>query len=189
MDPKEFELGFWLLFGSQTDGGDEYLHIWNELVFFFRDFSEPEELTDQVLDRMIRKAAQGGIEIRGSLLYYALTVARYVRLEYLKKTPVVIPTDLSQFERREQVDTSEREVRLQILDECLEELTPDQRELILEYYGPDNRGRKKIEQREKLAAELGMSIPSLRVRVHRIRSALANKIERKLRAIESSRIT
>jgi len=188
LDQKTFERGFRQLFGYKADG-EEYLQIWTKLVSFFRDLSDPEELAHEVLDRMIRKTAQEGVEIRGDVWHYALAVARYVRMEYLKKTHPVTSYNLSEFSRLDEVDTSEREERLQILDECLKELTPDESELILTYYEPDNRGRLKIERRAKLAAELGITIQSLRVRAHRIRVVLEEKIERKLRAIARSRIT
>jgi RNA polymerase sigma factor (sigma-70 family) len=186
LDQETFERGFRQLFGYEA-AGEEYLQIRTKLVSFFRDLSDPEELADEVLDRMIRKAGQEGVEIRGGVRSYALTVARYVRWEYRKKTPDITSYDLDKFQRHEQEDISEREILSQVLNECLEEVTPDDKRLILQYYASDKQA--KIEQRRKLAAELGMSIPSLRVRVHRIRSALANKIKRKLRAIESSRIT
>jgi DNA-directed RNA polymerase specialized sigma24 family protein len=186
LDQKTFERGFRQLFGYEAEG-EKYLQIRTKLVSFFRDLPDPEELADEVLDRMIRKAAQEGVEIQGDVRPYALAVARYVRMEYLKKAHLVTSYDLSELPRVEEVDTSEREERLEILVECLKELTPDEMELILEYHGQE--GRKKIEQREKLAADLGISLGSLRVRAHRIRAVLEEKIERKLRAIARSRIT
>jgi DNA-directed RNA polymerase specialized sigma24 family protein len=188
LDQKTFERGFRQLFGYES-AGEEYLNIWSELVFYFRHQLDPQELANEVLDRMIRKAAKDGVEISGNIRPYALRVAWYVRLEYLKKTPEVTAYDLDQFQRHEQEDTSKREILLQLLEESLEELTEDDRELILRYFDPDNLGQKKIQQRRKLAADLGTTLNSLRVRAHRVRLSLAKKIKRKLKAIEGSRTT
>lgn len=183
LDQKTFERGFRQLFGYEA-GGEKYVQISTKLVSLFHDFSDAEELADEVLDRMIRKAAQEGVEIQGDVWHYALAVARYVRKEYLKKTHLVTSSDLIESARVEAVDTSEL---LELLVECLKELTPDESELILEYHSQE--GRNKIEQREKQAADLGISLGSLRVRAYRIRAALEQKIQRKLGAIERSRST
>lgn len=144
-------------------------------MLFFKDLSDPEELADEVLDRMIHKAAQEEIENK---LRYAFGVARYVKLEYVQKTRVLSSYEGINIELREEVDSSEPETRLQILDECLKELPRDDWELILAYYQHDKV--KKIQLRRKLAAERGMSVSSLRVRAHRIRSVLEKKIKRKM---------
>jgi DNA-directed RNA polymerase specialized sigma24 family protein len=186
LDQKTFERGFRHLFGYER-AGEEYLNIWSELVLYFRQQSDPQELADEVLDRMIRKAAEEGVENRGNLRRYALRVAWYVKLEYLKKTPDITSYDLDKFQRPEQEDISEQEILSQILDECLEELTPDDQGLILQYYASEKL--EKIEQRRKLAADHGTTLNSLRVRAHRLRLSLAEKIKGKLKAIERSRIT
>jgi DNA-directed RNA polymerase specialized sigma24 family protein len=185
LDQDTFARGFRQLFGYEK-AGEEYLRIWNRLLLFFRDQSEPQELADEVMDRMIRKAAEE-VEIAWRVQPYALAIARYVRLEHLKKAPVVTPYDVIQFARLKQEDASERETRLQALEECLEELPRSERTLILNYYAADKQER--IEQRRQMAAELGIPLNALRVRVHRIHHVLKRAIERKLSAKENSRIT
>ena len=186
LDQDTFERGFRQLFGYEK-AGEEYLRIWNELVLFFRQQSDAEGLADEVMDRMIRKAAQGRYEIRGDVRPYAVGIARKVRMEYLKKTPVVSSYDRIPFKRHKQEDTSELETRVQVLDECLKELPRAERTLILKYFGADKR--EKIEQRKQMAAELGIPLNALRVRVHRILHTLSKMIEHKLKVIENSRIT
>lgn len=186
LDQDTFERGFRQLFGYEK-AGEEYLRIWNRLVLFFGHQSDAEGLADEVMDRMIWKAAEE-VGIDGNVRPYALAIARFVRMEHLKKAALLAPYDRIRLERLKQEDTSEREILLQVLEECLEELAPDKRELIVKYYVADN-GRMKIKQREKLAAELGVSLQSLRVRTLRIRRDLAKMIEHKLKLIENSRIT
>ncbi|MDX7140894.1 hypothetical protein SJ263_23805, partial [Enterobacter hormaechei] len=67
-------------------------------------------------------------------------------------------------------ETEQTEREFECLDRCLGELTPANRALMLEYYRNDRRA--KIDHRKELAAALGLAQNALRIRVHRIRTAL-----------------
>jgi DNA-directed RNA polymerase specialized sigma24 family protein len=54
------------------------------------------------------------------------------------------------------------------LDRCLRTLTPDERRLVLSYYG---NGRHE-DRRRQLAIALGITPTTLRVRAHRLRQRL-----------------
>ena len=56
------------------------------------------------------------------------------------------------------------------LDECLERLTQEVRELILGYQA--GRGGARVARRKEMAAELGIGMDELRVRVHELRVRL-----------------
>jgi RNA polymerase sigma factor (sigma-70 family) len=71
-------------------------------------------------------------------------------------------------------DAEEREKLLTILDECLDELPPTEKQLLFAYYLPEKHDR------QKLASHQGLSNMTLRVRVHRIRQKLKKAIERKM---------
>jgi hypothetical protein len=49
-------------------------------------------------------------------------------------------------------------------------LSPERRELLLQYYGKDNRA--KIEQRKGMAQQLGETANALRLRLHRLRGEM-----------------
>ena len=53
------------------------------------------------------------------------------------------------------------------LEKCLQELSPQDRQLIEDYYRGETVSR--IENRKQLAARMGISISVLRIRAHRIR--------------------
>ena len=67
-------------------------------------------------------------------------------------------------------DAQEKERRLACLDHCLHGLPADSRELIVEYYREDKRGR--IETRRALAERLGVRSEALANRAQRVRDKL-----------------
>ena len=70
------------------------------------------------------------------------------------------------FFQRNQDDAKE----LDCLEKCLQKLSPQQRQLIEDYY--QGEGWAKIEKRKQLAARMGISISDLRIRAHRLRQKL-----------------
>ena len=65
----------------------------------------------------------------------------------------------------------------EMLEQCLGQLRPEDRSMILNRYSPEH-GIKE------LATEAGRTVESLRVSLHRIRSTLRNCIRRKVREAE-----
>jgi DNA-directed RNA polymerase specialized sigma24 family protein len=98
-----------------------------------------------------------------SLYFYG--VAQKVLLESLRKKPP-LPSALPP--TPDEAEETEREHAC--LDRCMGELTPANRELLLEYYQNDKRA--KIDHRKELAARLGIAQNALRIRVHRIRTTV-----------------
>jgi DNA-directed RNA polymerase specialized sigma24 family protein len=153
------------------------------LVSYFdrRNRPAPDELADETLNRVARTLEETGtIGIRPPARY-CYVVARFVLLEDLRRrehahsrlgdppgqnaSPV---PDITTDEPDEGAGL--REQRLECLERCLQNLKPEQRELIIEYYR-DTR-REKIERRRELAARLGISMNALAVRACRIRDIL-----------------
>ena len=67
------------------------------------------------------------------------------------------------------------ERRLERLDHCLQQLTPEQRDLIVEYYSDTGQG--KIARRRDMAKWLGISVNALCLRASRIRAALESQMD------------
>jgi DNA-directed RNA polymerase specialized sigma24 family protein len=85
--------------------------------------------------------------------------------------PDPVPSNpLADLEAEEEPDR-----RLICFDHCLEQMSPENRDLILNYYQED--GRAKIDWRKKLAEQLGVPLNALRIRAHRIRKGLEQCIE------------
>ena len=128
----------------------------------------PEELADETIDRVARKvpAIQGSYV--GDKAIYFLGVMNNVHHEYLKRTPLpLLP------EPDDDVETKENIHRC--LDKCLDKLTLNSRRLIEQYYAEDKRA--KIDLRQRIAAELGVGLNTLRLRALRIREKLQSCIE------------
>ena len=68
------------------------------------------------------------------------------------------------------------------LNRCLDELAPEGRALILEYYGGDGRGR--IDTRKRMVQALGASENALRSRAQRLRDQVGACITRCMAAPE-----
>ena len=73
------------------------------------------------------------------------------------------------------VEADDGEERLVCLQNCLQTLSPDNRELILQYY----QGEKgeKIQNRKKLLEQLGIPVNTLRMRALRLRERLQGCVE------------
>ena len=163
---------FWRLM-SQLDpdpdrAGEMYEALRHKLVIFFEGRScgnDSDTLADRTLDRVAAKLAQE-VEIysSSSLPSYCYGVARYVWKEWngeRKSEP--LPADPVD---RPIVDTPAL-IRLNCLDKCLEQLAPESRKLILDYY--QGEGGEKIRNRTRLAEFLTISQNALRRRAHWIR--------------------
>jgi DNA-directed RNA polymerase specialized sigma24 family protein len=152
--------------------GRKYEEIRYKLIKFFtcHGCTVPEELADRTIDRVANKMKVIAESYVGEPALYFYGVARNIYLEYLKKnsSPLPRPVLPEPVEDVEQVYAC--------LDQCLGQLPPDGRELILEYYQGD-RG-VKIEQRKELAGRLGIPVNALRIRAHRIRVGLQECMRR-----------
>ena len=170
--------------GSDEDeAAEKYEDLRHTLIrsFEWRGAPFPEEHADETFNRLARKLDEG-VEIR-NIGEYAYTVARLVWLEALKGDHKRnTPLDEIQHEPVA-IDTlsekAEKEVRLNCLDDCLDALPPDSRDLIMEYYVDEKRGR--IDRRRDLAQRLGLRRDALANRSQRLRDKLEQCVTRCLK--------
>ena len=159
-------------------GRERYLEIRRRLVSYFDRRGRPaaDELADETLTRIARTLAQvGEIAVRPPARY-CYVVAKFVLLEDVRRERRYVALDESRSAGVAPggVEADEgwalRERRLDCLDQCLQQLKPAQRELIVEYYADDRR--QKIERRRELAKSLGITMNALGIRALRIRDGL-----------------
>ena len=81
-----------------------------------------------------------------------------------------MPIDVETSVRIPTIDDVDREQHLSCLDRCLDALSGNDRELILEYYGGGTE--RNAERRRRLAAGLGLTPNALMIRACRIRDRL-----------------
>lgn len=156
--------------------GEKYLRLRMNLVRFFEGRGAGEradEAADEVCNRLARKIEAG--ETFENVNQYAYGVARMVALE-LHKT-LRRQEILHEYAAPEIASPDEtEEERLKCLSRCLAELPADNRRLIIAYYRGERR--EKIENRQKLADELGIPNNALRNRAVRLRDKLEACIEK-----------
>jgi DNA-directed RNA polymerase specialized sigma24 family protein len=156
----------WLGPQGKQQAGEKYEEIRRRLIQILarRGCREAEELADEAINRVCKKAKTIARDYQGDPAVYFYGVAHKVYLETFKKkkTPLVPPPP------PDAGDDAER--RQGCLDHCLGQQSPANRELILQYY--EGEKQAKIEHRQRLADLHGVELKVLRVRVHRIKSGL-----------------
>jgi DNA-directed RNA polymerase specialized sigma24 family protein len=156
---------------DRDTAGRKYLEIRNNLTRFFewRGCSFPEDHADETINRMAKRVSEGEAILNHS--GYAMGVARLLLLE-INKGRQKEQSALAEIGAAPDVYVPEDddESRLNCLRSCLQTLSPDNRELILQYY----QGEKgeKIENRKKLLDRLGIPVNTLRMRALRLRERL-----------------
>lgn len=146
-----------------------YLDIRKKLVQLFvrRGCLHSEDLADTTLDRAAMIVANQP-EKYSNPLALCCGVARNVWLEYLRqaRTEPLETDDIPVFDRD---DSRLREYEAGCFGNCVERLSHEERELIMQYH--QFRGREKIELRKRMAEQYG-GPNKLRVTAHRIRARL-----------------
>ncbi|HYV83034.1 MAG TPA: hypothetical protein VE931_05960 [Pyrinomonadaceae bacterium] len=161
---------------DRDTAGRKYLEIRNNLTRFFewRGCSFPEDHADETINRMAKRVFEGEAILNYS--GYAMGVARLLLLE-INKGRQREQSALAEIGAAPDVYVPENdeESRLTCLRSCLQTLSPDNRELILQYY----QGEKgeKIENRKKLLERLGIPVNTLRMRALRLRERLQSCVE------------
>jgi DNA-directed RNA polymerase specialized sigma24 family protein len=162
----------WFNADRQT-AGEKYEWIRKRLIKIFvcRGSNIAEELADRTINRVIRKLPEIQPTYVGDPAHYFVAVAQKIWLESIKRkqAPAVgMPT----------LAPADDDGRYATLEKCLEQLTDEDRDLVLSYY--QGEGQARIEHRKMLAARLGMGMNALRIKAYRIRSELEERIKRRM---------
>ena len=156
---------------EREQAGQKYELIRKRLIKIFtsRGCSEPEDLADETINRVIKRLSEIEGVFRGDQARYFYGVANKVHLEYLrrKQVPPAPPP---------QTDSARVEAQFKCLEQCLDKLSTENRELVLGYYQSERQA--KIELRKLQAEKLGIAPNALRIRAHRIRTVLQECVER-----------
>lgn len=162
--------------GDRDSGSQKYLEIRTNLTRFFewRGCSFPEDHADETINRVAKKVAEGEEILNPS--GYAMGVARLLLLEIIKgrQREQSALTELGTASEV-YVDSDDGEERLTCLKQCLQTLSPDNRDLILQYYQGEKS--EKIRNRKKLLERLGVPVNTLRMRALRLRERLQGCVE------------
>lgn len=138
-------------------------------LFKARGCLEPEDLTDETINRVARKLKEIEKDFIGDPEPYFYRVAKYLLMEHLRrKLPQAMPPSTT--------DPKRIELQYNCLERCIERLTKKNRDLLLRYYGAE--GHDETELRRALAEELEIAPNALRIRAYRIRQTLKECLEK-----------
>jgi DNA-directed RNA polymerase specialized sigma24 family protein len=148
-------------------------------IFACRGCCEADLLADETINRVTAKLGEIAGSYSGDPALYFYGVAHKVHLEYLRKKPPA-QEPVSGRESFVQIAfpsaaVDEVELEYNCLEQCMDQLPPANRLLVLAYYQQEKRA--KIDHRRKLADQLGIAVNALRIRAHRIRLQLQQCVE------------
>ncbi len=150
--------------------GVEYENLRRRLTRYFdlKGLGSPDYAADETLDRLAQKIAAGE-DVR-DFLHYAFGIAHWVYLERLRaeERERRANTNLTQIQRESLTGTTPY---LETLEDCLNKLSKEDRELLEAYYG-ETDCVDLVQQRISLAQTRKLTLNSLRLRVYRLRQVL-----------------
>lgn len=133
-----------------------------------------EDLADESFNRVIRRLPNMPDCQKVVPHAYIVTVAKNLYLEFVaerSKKDTLPDPDRSDFRSPAPGNSGDFDDRIfDCLDECLSQLPPESRRLIMDYYLHSKRA--KIDNRKKIAEDWGLSFNALRIRALRIRDSL-----------------
>src|SRR5215470_19943588 len=153
-----------------------HLEVHKNLVRFFewRGCPYPEDHADEAITRVARRIVQGE-EIRDPATY-VIGVARFLLLEIHKEQQKEQRIAAAQPDvQPAEPEADDLEHRADCLKRCLDQLSPQNRALILQYY--EGEKTQKINNRKQLTEKLQLSVNTLRMRALRIRASLQTCME------------
>ena len=159
---------------NRDEAGRHYELMRVKLVRFFewRSCISAEDLADETINRVSRRLDEG--ENIFNLPAYFSSVARLVFMESLRdreRTSVRLD-EVPEISIEQPPEDEPAAARLRCLEHCLGKLPIESQNLIMKYYHDEKRA--KIDRRKQLAEALGIPLNALRIRAHRIRTALEN---------------
>jgi DNA-directed RNA polymerase specialized sigma24 family protein len=158
---------------NREEAGTQYELTRRKLVRFFewRAVELAEDHADETLNRVARRIDEG--QAIDNLQRYVYGVARIVFKEIIKqqkRAPIALEDAPQTLHLRAPEQQDETDRRLICFDRCFDSLSPENRQLILDYY-QEERGAK-IQLRQQLADRMHIQLNALRIRAHRIRMSL-----------------
>ena len=172
---EDFEKLLRWLDPDRDKAGEKYEKIRLRLirVFSSRGCYEADDLFDKTVSVVTTKIDWLLENYVGDPALYFYAVGKKIFLEWLKRKfhpnpppPEPEPPDVTRL--------------ADFLDDCLEELLPAEREMILQYHELEKG--KKIKNRKRLADELKISRNALRIKVCHLHARLKKCLELRLRA-------
>ena len=170
------------LHADREQASHHYQALRERLIRFFQwsRTEMPEELADEVLDRLAKRLHLASEQIQDPVRY-AVGIARLLlheqRRKNLRRQEALAELQQNSLDadRRERERTLHQE-QAELLQQCLQSIPAPSRELIFRYYDVD----EAADHRQQMARAYGISINALRNRALRIRADLERQLARRL---------
>ena len=162
---------------DRDKAGEKYEYIRLKLVKYFQwSGSEvPDIDADETINRVTRRLYEG--QDVYNLTGYIYGVAKLVHAESLKRRSQIRTLDEASIIDLPSIGIEVEVARYEeCLERCLGRVSDEDREVIIEYYS--YKKTDKIDCRKRLAARLGVSLNTLRVKMHRHRLSLEGCVEK-----------
>jgi RNA polymerase sigma factor (sigma-70 family) len=146
-------------------------------VFAARQCHQPEDLADETMSRVARRADELVTTYSGEPAHFFYGVAKNVHREYLRQISQESQGDFTDTQKNQQfivwqsveAETEEdADFRLKCMRKCLLSLPAGHQQIIRGYYEEG----KKIANRRALAEQNKLSLNALRLKAHRLRRSL-----------------
>jgi len=147
--------------GGMTEAEFKGLDVKLRRYFEWNRCGSPEDLAQDTILRGLKRLAEGQVNYAENPYSYFLGIARNVLREERKKPRAEAALDEDWPDRRDQLNAVQWRI---LLRECLDQLDPKERDLIVRY---------TLDGAEKAANQCGLTQNALRIRVSRIRGKIA----------------
>lgn len=167
---------------DRSEAGKKYEEIRLGLIRFFRfrGCLHPDSLADETLNRAAAKVLSFHSAEADNIIRFFYGFAKKIFLEYLSRhAEREVPLDAHSFYLVSDPDDSnseEKEIEAVCLDQCLNQISPADKSLILDYYNYEKS--KKAENRTRLAGRLNMNKGALHTKVFRLRAVLKTCVKK-----------
>lgn len=153
---------------DKTAAAKKYEQTRRALIKYFesRGCHTPEDLADRTIDRVAKRIDEGIVLWVEHPAMFFYGVAKKVLQEYYRRQSgswnraLYVPDDAESLHRR-----------YDCMSRCLDTLPAESRAMLTDYCTAEKREKERA--RRALAEKLGISINTLRLRVHRLREQLA----------------
>ncbi|HEX8118000.1 MAG TPA: sigma-70 family RNA polymerase sigma factor [Pyrinomonadaceae bacterium] len=178
IDEEDFERLLAHLATDRDVAAERFATIWRNLVrtFASRRCHEAEDVADETMFRVARKTRTLK-KYTGDFALYIYRVGSFVCREWLRRYRkwLRLHPDVPPPESPPPPEPPDEEP-LDCLDQCLDALPAEDREIAVEYYR--FTGRERIENRRRLGEKFNLSPNALRIRAHKLRAQLRGCVER-----------
>ncbi len=186
MNPDAFARFLKRLAPDPEEAGRRYAKLHNKLTGFFalKGLTDPASAADETLDRAVMKVEAGAVV--PDVDKFCFGIARYIAKERFR---LLVREILAFHEFMNAVinHSNEQVERIyEILKPCLELLTIDEQQMLMEYCH-QIRGRARAEHRRELAERMNRSEGSVRINVSRLRQTLAKCVQARSHRLEAQK--